>query len=186
MRLNFGSAHDKLGEDWQNVDAMDWQGNTDIIHDMKSFPYPFADNSIDEIRNVECLEHIPFKYTLNVLKEFNRILKPQGKIHIQVPDAGKAMEYYANGQVCMCVKHKVLNEDDAKANPKCPLCKGNAKINPRRWMFTFTGAQKHPYDQHLAIFTRQDLFTLMCNAGFKCIELKNDKYGWKLKVNAIK
>ena len=110
-------------------------------------------------------------------------MKPGAKIHIQVPDAGKAMEYYVNKQICKCVPHKAL-ADGFKSNPKCPLCEGRAVINPRRWMFTFTGAQKHPYDAHLAIFTRQDLFTLMCNAGFRCIDFGYNIY--KLKCNAIK
>jgi len=183
MKLNFGSAHDKLGEDWQNVDALDWMGNTDIIHDLREFPYPFEDNSADEIRNVECLEHISFKLTMSVLKEFFRILKPGGKIHIQVPDAGKSMEYYVNNQVCKCVPHKAIG-GEFKSKPNCPVCNGKAKIHPNRWLYTFTGAQKHPFDAHLAVFTRQDLFTLMCNAGFKCIEFGDDIY--KLKVNAIK
>jgi predicted SAM-dependent methyltransferase len=183
MKFNFGSAHDKLGEDWKNVDALDWNGNTDIFCDMREFPYPLVNDVADEIRCVECLEHISFRLVPLVLKEFYRILKSEGHIHIQVPDAGKAMMYYALNQVCDCVPHKAIN-NEFQANKKCPICNGKAKINPNRWLYTFTGAQKHNFDYHLSIFTRQILFELMCNAKFREIEIKEDIY--KLKINAIK
>ena len=59
LKLNFGSARDKI-EGFKNVDTMDWNNNTDILHDMSSIPYPFEDNSVSEIRCVECLEHLSF------------------------------------------------------------------------------------------------------------------------------
>jgi len=185
MKLNFGSARDRV-KGFTNVDAMDWKGNTDVIHDMREFPYPFDNNTIEEIRCVENLEHISFRLTQSVLKEFFRILEPKGMVHIQVPDCGKAMEYYVNGQVCECVKHKPLCEEDKVGKPNCPVCEGRGKINPTRWLLSFTGAQKHPFDAHLAIFNKQIMLEKLFNAGFEEIDFVEDKTGWKLKVNAIK
>jgi len=183
MKLNFGSAHDNLGEDWKNVDALDWEGNTDILHDMTKFPYPFENESIDEIRSVENLEHISWRLTDSVLKEWNRILKLNGKLHIQVPDAGKCMEYYVKRQICECVPHKA-DRGGFFADPDCVRCSGLAKINPQRWLLTFLGAQKHPYDAHLSIFTENMLKKKLAVAGFKNISFKFDLY--KLKVNCEK
>lgn len=185
MKLNFGSARDRIKE-FTNVDAMDWIGNTDVIHDMNEFPYPFDSNTIEEVRSVENLEHISFKKTQLVLREFCRILKPGGKLHIQVPDCGKAMEYYVNKQICECVKHKPMSEAETRGKPGCPVCEGKAMINPNRWLLSFLGAQKHPYDAHLAIFTRSIMLDQLAGAGFREIEFVNDKNGWKLKVNANK
>ena len=183
MKLNFGSAHDKLGDDWKNVDVLDWDGNTDIIHNMCEFAYPFEDNTIDEIQAGDVIEHITFRLTFHVLREFNRILKPGGKLHIRVPDAGKAMQYYVNGQVCDCVPHKA-DKGGFIAKENCPICEGKGMINPNRWLFTFTGAQKHPFDTHLNIFTRISMTDELCRAKFTEIEYKDDIY--KLKVTCKK
>lgn len=185
MKINFGSAHDIING-WINVDALDWNGNTNIIHDMNDIPYPFESEGIDEIRCVECLEHLSFRKTEIVLKEFYRIMKKGASLHIQVPDAGKAMEYYVNGEVCDCIKHKPLNKKDVTANSNCSFCKGKGKINPKRWLFTFTGAGKHEFDFHLAIFTKEILEKRLREAGFNNICIKNDEYGWKLKANVVK
>jgi len=185
QKLNFGSAHDRI-EGFTNVDAMDWNGNTDIIHDMTSFPYPFLDNSAEEIRSVESLEHISFRFTERVVAEWYRILKVGGKLHIQVPDAGKAMEYYVNNQICECCAHKPRDIKDAHGSRGCPVCGGKGMIHPNRWLYTFTGAQKHPYDQHLNIFTQQSMRKYLVRAGFSEIKFNPDEYGWKLKVEAIK
>lgn len=182
MKLNFGSAKDRI-EGFTNVDALDWEGNTDIIHNMVEFPYPFESESIDEIRTVENLEHLSFKITDIVVCEFSRILKKEGKLNIQVPDAGKAMEYYVNNQVCECVPHKAV-DGEFKADEDCFNCAGKAIINPMRWLFTFTGAQKHPFDAHLNIFTRDLMTELLERHGFTNIKYKDNPY--KIKVSATK
>lgn len=183
MKLNFGSAHDDLGNDWKNVDALDWDGNTDIIWNMINFPYPFETGTIEEIRSVETLEHITWKRTHQVLKEFYRLLIPGGKLNIQVPDCGKAMEYYVKKQICACVPHKAV-DGGFKADPDCFRCSGQGKINPQRWLLSFVGAQKHPFDSHLAIFTKQRLQNELENAGFIGIRFKEDIN--KLKVVCLK
>lgn len=185
MKLNFGSAHDKI-DGFKNVDALDWDGNTDIICDMTYIPYPFDDESVDEIRSVETLEHIGIYHTENVLNEWFRILKDGGKIHIQVPDCGSMMKMYANNKVCDCVPHKPKSPEHIKAKKNCFNCNGKGKVNTTRWIYAFTGAQKHPYDSHLNIFTEELLHQYLMKAGFNKIKFKKDPYKWKLKVNAIK
>lgn len=180
LKLNLGSGKIRKKEGWTNVDIQDWEGNTDIKHDLTCFPYPFNSESIEEIYSAEFLEHISFKNTKKFLDECWRILKYEGSLTIQVPDAGKAMEYYTNKQICDCVKHKPTDEKDAIANPYCVKCKGRAKINPIRWLYTFTGACKHQYDYHLNIFTKESLLGYLENSFFRDIEIKNDNYGWKL------
>ncbi len=53
------------------------------INDIKKI----KSNSFDSVLTVHCLEHLedPFSY----IKEFNRILKPSGKLLIVLPDPGK-------------------------------------------------------------------------------------------------
>jgi len=139
------------------------------------------EQSVDELQMVEVLEHISFRKTHSVLKECYRILKEGGKFHVQVPDCGKAMEYYVNGEICECVPHKAK---EYKSNSKCFICGGKGKIHPDRWLFSFLGAQKHKYDAHLNVFTKERLEKSLKDAGFKNLEWTDDVN--KLKVNCYK
>jgi len=65
-----------------NVDFIKVKG-VDVVHDLNKFPYPFDTNSADEIFAAETLEHL--EDTMKVLEEFRRILKPGGRLVIEVP-----------------------------------------------------------------------------------------------------
>lgn len=54
----------------------------DVISDLRIFPYPFADNTFDEIYLNDIIEHIPD--TIGVMEEVFRISKPNGRIFIRV------------------------------------------------------------------------------------------------------
>jgi cyclopropane fatty-acyl-phospholipid synthase-like methyltransferase len=53
-----------------------------VVHDLMSFPYPFDDNTFDEIHAYEVLEHTgqqgDYKFFFKQWDEFYRILKPKG------------------------------------------------------------------------------------------------------------
>jgi predicted SAM-dependent methyltransferase len=55
---------------------------------------PLRDETVDEIYASHCLEHFSHTQTLDVLKEWNRVLTKGGKIYIAVPDFEKALEVY--------------------------------------------------------------------------------------------
>ncbi|MFW5889426.1 MAG: glycosyltransferase [Bacillota bacterium] len=56
---------------------------------------PFEDNSIDEISAYHLIEHFDFKQAFDVLKEWNRILKPGGKLVIETPDLYHTCKIFA-------------------------------------------------------------------------------------------
>lgn len=175
IRYNFGGGPKKI-EGFKNVDILDWNGATDIIWDLTKTPYDFVKDYVDEIQAVELLEHISFRDTTRVLKEWYRILKPDGKLVIQVPDIGKMIEYYINNEICDCVPHKANNWRGFKADPWCTKCDGRGKINPVRWLYAFTGAQKHEFDTHRNIFTRDILRKNLEDAGFKKVDFEENIY----------
>jgi SAM-dependent methyltransferase len=184
IKLNLGS-HNKKIEGYTNVDALKLE-NVDIVHNLIDFPYPFENESVDEILMVEVLEHISWRKTEAVLKECHRILKTGGKLHIQVPDIRDMMFCYWNEQICPCVPHKPKDKADSITKLDCPNCKGYGRVNPMRWKMAFLGAQKHEYDTHLNIFTPEILEENLENAGFNKIDIGQDEYGWKIKCNCIK
>lgn len=185
MKINIGSGRRKI-DGYINMDGLDWDGLTDIKHDMTKYPYPFENETVDEILMVEVLEHIPFKETLNVLNECNRILKEGGKLHIQVPDIAEMIFAYWNGQICDCVPHKPKDKKDAMADLNCPKCKGYGRVHPNRWLYSFLGCQKHEFDAHLNIFTPERLKSYLYQAGFNDFDIGKDDYGWKIKANIYK
>ena len=169
---------------YKNVDALNLE-NVDIIHNLTEYPYPFETGSVDEILMTEVLEHISWRETINVLRECNRILKLNGKFHIQVPDCESMMKAYFTGGICSNVPHKPKNENEV-LNHYCEKCKGKGYVNPIRLKMAFLGAQKHKYDYHRNIFTPKVLIENLEEAGFNKIELLEDKLKWKIKINVFK
>jgi len=212
IKLNLGSHNKDISEEYINVDILDLP-RVHLVGDISSTPWQFnvankekcailtsnrngldaqfrlKDDEIDEIYFEECLEHISFHRTIAVLKECHRVLKRGGKMYIQVPDAGRAMEYYANGEICDCVPHKAHMKDPwmaFRAREDCPKCKGKGKIGPTRWLYTFLGQQKHEYDAHLNIFTKNILWRDLKGAGFDMNKAEWQDHPFKLRVNVYK
>ena len=81
LKLNLGcGANYRAG--YVNVD---WSRSvkTDKVVDLSEFPWPWPDNSADEIFMWHVLEHL--MDTGKVMREVSRILKPGGKFWGQVP-----------------------------------------------------------------------------------------------------
>ena len=88
-KINFGCGNKKL-DGWVNVD---WNPgfNPNVAHDLNKFPYPFEDNSADEIRMIHTLEHLDRPF--DAMRELHRILKPGGKLLIKLPHASRALTH---------------------------------------------------------------------------------------------
>lgn len=82
MRLNLGAADRKI-DGFLSVDIVP---PADIVADLTQ-PWPWEDSSVDEIVAYDVIEHLPDKkHTLN---EIWRVLKPGGRVTIQVPDCSE-------------------------------------------------------------------------------------------------
>jgi hypothetical protein len=85
MKLNLGCGFNKP-KGYIHVDMFE-ECQPDIIHNLESFPYPFEDNSIEEVLFNHSLEHIgqlPSVF-LKVIQEVYRISKGGAIIKINVP-----------------------------------------------------------------------------------------------------
>lgn len=80
-KLNVGCGKD-IRPDYVNLDIAQLPG-VDVVHDLTRFPWPFAENSFDEIELINVLEHLPD--TISTLEELHRIARPGAKISIRVP-----------------------------------------------------------------------------------------------------
>lgn len=77
--------------DWANLTTLDFDPLTkpDVVHDLNVLPYPFEDNTFDEIHAMEVLEHCgrqgDWQFFFAQFYEFWRILKPGGYFVATVP-----------------------------------------------------------------------------------------------------
>jgi SAM-dependent methyltransferase len=55
------------------------------------------DNSVDEIYSAHVVEHFSYTEVEDVLKEWNRVLKPEGRITIKMPDLDFLCKAYVEG-----------------------------------------------------------------------------------------
>lgn len=57
--------------------------DADVICDLDRFPYPFADNSFEQIRAVHVIEHVAD--VMRTMEEFHRLLRAGGLLYIATP-----------------------------------------------------------------------------------------------------
>ena len=83
MKLNLGCGQHKI-EGYVNVDQ---HGDADMVHNLETFPWPWSDNSIEEIMAAHVLEHLgaDFNTFAKIIQEIYRISTPNGLIKIVVP-----------------------------------------------------------------------------------------------------
>jgi SAM-dependent methyltransferase len=83
MKLNLGCG-ENAKQGYINVDKF---GNPDIRHDLEQFPWPWADNSIDEILLNHVLEHLGESSVvfLRIIQEMYRVCKSGARIEIKCP-----------------------------------------------------------------------------------------------------
>lgn len=80
-KLNLGCGLD-VRKDCVNLDLVKLPG-IDVVHDLNKFPYPFKENTFDEILCLNVLEHV--RDFVKVLGELHRISKPDAIIVVSVP-----------------------------------------------------------------------------------------------------
>ena len=79
---------------WHDLTTLDINPdhNPDVLWDLEKYPYPFADNTFDEIHAYEVLEHLgrqgDWRAFFDQFTEFWRILKPDGCFFGTTPEPG--------------------------------------------------------------------------------------------------
>lgn len=89
-RLHIGCGG-KFYRGYENID----NDGGDVDHDVYT-ALPYADNSIEEILAVHLLEHLfPWKVE-SVLRDWYRVLKPGGKLWLEMPDLKKILGHFVS------------------------------------------------------------------------------------------
>jgi len=154
MKLNLGCGGDKR-KGYVNIDIRK-EVNPDRIMDLEKTPYPFDDNSVDEILAKDIIEHFSFRNVEKVVKEWHRILKKGGKLVIQTPDFDAIL--------------KAIKQEKIK---------GWWQIS--YWLY---GGQDYKENTHKLIFTKSEIKKFLENIGFKVENIKSG--GTNMIVEAYK
>jgi GT2 family glycosyltransferase/2-polyprenyl-3-methyl-5-hydroxy-6-metoxy-1,4-benzoquinol methylase/Flp pilus assembly protein TadD/spore maturation protein CgeB len=134
VRMNLGCGPDNR-TGYINVDA--YVDNADLKMDIFNLPLP--DNSVDEILSSHMLEHLgKFEVPL-ALKEWFRVLKPTGKLQMNLPDLEWSARQWLD-----------LPEDSRWGWP----------------LDTLFGLQTHPGEYHKTGFTADRIEKVLRNVGF--------------------
>lgn len=88
MKLDLGVGSKPREPGFTTVDCVA-EFVPDVVWDLETFPYPWADESVDEIRMIHVLEHLGQepKVFLKIMLELHRILVPGGVLTIHAPHA---------------------------------------------------------------------------------------------------
>jgi predicted SAM-dependent methyltransferase len=92
LKLHLGCG-DIILPDYVNIDL--YNPKADLECDIHKLPYD--DNSVDEIVSCHVIEHFGFKEAFDVLREWYRVLKPEGYIITETPDFLESCRAFVNG-----------------------------------------------------------------------------------------
>ena len=125
MKLELGSGYSPT-PGFVHLDANPNAPQVDIVGSATSLDQP--DDSVTELRAVDVLEHLSYWDTDRVLAEWARVLRPGGKLYVQVPDAETIMQWFAT-------EPDRLTQADPEGTPPDPAGRRGVATarRPQRW-----------------------------------------------------
>ena len=145
VKLNLGCG-DKILSGYVNVDVADSRAGKrpDVLCDLHALT-PFEDGSVDEILSVHVVEHFWRWEVVDVLREWVRVLKPNGLMILECPNLKSACETF-------------LANSDLHAGP-------GPEGQSTMWVFYGDPSWHDPLMVHRWGYTPQSLAALMAEAG---------------------
>ena len=156
MRLHLGSG-DKFWPGFLNCDAY---ADADVVTDCTKLPFD-ADYA-DEIQAIHFVEHVPRMDVDNMLMDWHRVLKPGGKLVIEVPCLNKMAQRIVEGEKNIRFTTLGIFRDPRDAKPGM---------------------------MHAWAYTKNELGSILEQCGFAGIEFMEPKFHMPardMRVEAIK
>lgn len=83
IKLDIGCGTRKQ-QGFIGIDAIAFEG-VDMVMDVRTTPWPFEDNSVDEIYTSHFVEHLTGPERISFFNEAHRVLKPKSKLSVVAP-----------------------------------------------------------------------------------------------------
>ena len=157
-KLHIGGKQQKEG--WEILDAEN-RPEVDHVCNAKKLSC-FPDNTFESVYASHVLEHINYgKETVDVLKEWRRVLIPEGKLYISVPDMDICCSLFLNKQLSFQDRFEAM-----------------------RFLF---GGHTNEFDFHHSGINKEILSSYLHEAGFVRGEhLENQSFGIFIDSSAFK
>lgn len=151
LKLNLGSGGIEY-PGFLSVDLLDRRAS--IIMDITKLDFP--ENSVLEMICIHAIEHLSPFVVLDTLKLWNRILKPGGKLTLELPDLES-----------LCERYLKANTGQRYGLTNCIY----GAVNTRDY-----GEVSDISSPHLYGWDRQMMFDMLCNAGFVNIQFMPERF----------
>jgi predicted SAM-dependent methyltransferase len=96
LKLDLGCGKNKTKSQNEHpfigVDSIAFDG-VDVVHDLRITPWPWEDNSVDEVFSSHFLEHLAGGERVVFFNELHRVMKPGASALIVTPDWAHACAY---------------------------------------------------------------------------------------------
>lgn len=83
LKLDLGCGKNKLAG-FTGVDRIAFEG-VDLVHDLRVLPWPFEDDSVEEVHSSHFVEHLEQQERVYFFNELYRVLKPGASARIITP-----------------------------------------------------------------------------------------------------
>ncbi len=170
MKINVGCGDD-VRDGWVNVDIRATRPSV-IVHDLSRFPWPFSDNSADEMLLSDFLEHFPYADTDRILLECYRVLKTGGIVTIQVPDAVHTARALIQEGEYLCNRCGGAMSDYERDS--CEQCGQTRDEISQAAMQRLYGGQNYSGNFHYTCFTQRSLVQKSEKSGLNYHSLSDD------------
>ncbi len=183
MKLNLGCGDD-VKPGYVNVDQREREGVIPV--DLSKFPWPWLNESAQEIVMLDFLEHFPYRLTKTILTEVWRVLQPGGIVEIQVPDLTHCSRAACALYPFLCNQcGNQFNEGD-KACTQCNQLWYDVAESAVRRLY---GGQDYKGNWHFTAFSERKLTELLLSSGF-CdvipLEQQHQYKNWNIKLRSKK
>ena len=151
IKLELGSGGKRGLNGWTTLDLVE---GCDLYCNLaKGIPFP--DNSVAEIYSSHFFEHLTFRETQGMLDECVRVMAPNGKFSICVPNARLFLNAYLNNETL----------DDKKFAPYEPGINRTTKIDYANYVAYMDGQHKYMFDE-------DNLIHILKDKGFKNVQIR--------------
>jgi len=169
IKLNLGCGK-RILENYTNIDLHNTKAN--ILHDLTT-SLPYDNNTIDEILAEHIIEHFHPEEWYRILRDWARVLKPNGIIEIYTPD------------IIRCAKNLIEESEilDSSFTKKC---------TDWRWLLPIYGGYRGPGEIHKNGFNLAKLTNHLNSVGILVIDRgyfrdrKPSPTGFNVYVKGIK
>lgn len=163
--LNVGCGANMRPE-FLNLDY-EWRPGINLCWDITR-PIPRADESLTGIYSEHCLEHVSYDDAAAALRDFYRMLRPDGVLRILVPDGGMYLDLYHRARAGETVSFPYVDDSGIRD-----------LAEDSRFGFTPMMAVNRIFRgyEHLFAYDADTLANLMRQAGFRDIQQTSFRVG---------